>query len=187
MDELASDDFLVGYYLLRQARTLMTKAENTGNPKTYEQESAHNDLRRTVHGVIMNSWDIVYNLERSGQVAIEPGPFDCYEDQYDGRAKTYDGITSWKEFTEGYLARWIFGSFNPRKVDVDGSDIYCMLLSAKRTDGKHGLLGLALPFRTIDSMFADVRKQIAEARAEGDMSGMRTGRPEPSLVDPMSD
>ena len=185
IDGLANDDFLVGNYLLRQAMTLMANAENTEKPKTRKQETSHRDLQRMVYGLIANSWDIVYSLERSGKVEIEPEPFDCYEDPYDGRAKTYDGITNWKEFIEGYLDRWIFASFNPRKVDVEGSDIYCMLLKTKRTDGKQGMMGLALPFRTISSMFADVRRQIAEALAERAMSGMRTGRQEPSLLDPM--
>ena len=63
-------------------------------------------------------------------------------------------------------ARWIFASFIPLKVDVEGSDIYCMLLDAKRIDGTQGLMGLALPFGTISSMFAGARKQLAEALAE---------------------
>ena len=174
IEGLANDDFLVGNYLLRKAMTLMAKAENTEKPKTHKQETSHNDLRRMVYELIANSWHIVYSLERSGKVEIEPEPFDCYEDPYDGRAKTYGGITNWKEFIEGYRERWIFAPFNPSRVDVEGSDIYCMFLDARRIDGKQGTMGIALPFGTINSMFAGVRKQIAEALAERDLSAKRT-------------
>ena len=175
MERLANDDLLVGHYLLRQAVTLMGKAENIEDPKTREEEIPHNDLRRIVYGLIANSWNVVYALERCDKIEIKSKPFDCHEDPYDGQAKTYGGFTSWKELIDGYLEQWIFASFNPCKLDVEGSDTYCMLLSAKRNDGKQGLLGLALPFETISSMFADVRKQIAEALAERDLSALQTG------------
>ena len=141
----------------------MGKAENTRDPKTREEETSHNDLRRTVYELIANAWDMVYSLERSGGIEIKATPFDCYEDLYDGRAKAYYGFTTCKEFIDGYLEQWIFASPNPRKVEVEGSDIYCMLLAGKRIDGKQGMLRLVLPFRTISSIFADVQNQIAEA------------------------
>ena len=176
MERLANDDLLVGHYLLRQAVTLMGKADNTENPKTRQEEIPHNDLRRAVYELIVNSWDIVYELERCGKIDIKPKPFDCYEDTYDGQAKPYDGFTSWKELIDGYLEQWIFASSNPCKLDVKGSATYCMQLSGKRDNGKHGLLRLALPFRTIGSMFSDVRKQIADALAERNLSANRTER-----------
>ena len=70
MERLANDDLLVGHYLLRQAVTLMGKADNTENPKTRQEEIPHNDLRRAVYELIVNSWDIVYELERCGKIDI---------------------------------------------------------------------------------------------------------------------
>ena len=175
LKRLANDDLLVGHYLLRQAVTLMAKAENTQDPKTREEEIPHNDLRRTIYGLLANSWNVVYGLERSGKINVKPEPFECYEDPYDGQAKTHDGFTTWKELIDGYRGQWVFDSFNPSKVDVEGTDTYCMFLSARRNDGKQGLLGLVLPFRTISSMFADVRQQIGEALADGNPSAMREG------------
>ena len=175
VERLANDDLLVGRYLLRQAATLMGKTENTGKPKTYEEEIPHNDLRRTVYELIWDSWNVVYGLERCGRIHIEPQPFECHEDLFGGHTKTYDGITTWNELIDGYMAQWNFASSNPCRLDVEGSDIYSMLLSAKRTDGKQGILGLALPFRTISAMFVVVRKQIAEALAERDSQAIQTG------------
>ena len=168
MESLANDDLLVGHYLLRQAVTLMGKTENIQEPRTRAEEIPHNDLRRSVYELIANSWEIVYSLERNSKVQIEPEPFDCFEDPYDGRAKRYDRITTWTGLIDGYMEKWIFAPFNPSKVDVEGSDIYCMFLSAKRFDDKEGLTGLALPFSTISTMFAGVGKQIAEALAQRD-------------------
>ena len=176
MVRLASDDLLVGHYLLRQTITLMAKAENTEDPKTREDEIPHNDLRRTIYSLLANSWNIVYGLERSGKIELKPEPFECYEDPYDGQAKTYNGFTTWKELIEGYGEQWVFASFNPSKVNVEGTDIFCMFLSAGRNDGKQGLLGLVLPFRTMSSMFADVRGQIGQALVVGNPSAMREGQ-----------
>ena len=44
MERLASDDLMVGHYLLRRTETLIGKAENTVEPKTYEEEISYNDL-----------------------------------------------------------------------------------------------------------------------------------------------
>ena len=176
MERLANDDLLVGHYLLRQTMTLIAKAENTEEPKTYEQETSYNDLRRALHQLIANSWNIVYGLQRCGKIEIKPKPLDCYEERYNEPAKTYDGFTTWKEFNDGYGEQWIFASFNRRKINAEGTNTYCMLLSARRKDGKEGLLGLALPFGSISTMFADIRMQIAEALAEGDLPEKQPGK-----------
>ena len=44
MERLAGDDFLVIHYLLRQAESLMGKAENIEEPNTYEEAISYNDL-----------------------------------------------------------------------------------------------------------------------------------------------
>ena len=176
MERLANDDLLVGHYLLRQAVTLMAKAENTEDPQTLDEEVPHHELRRTIYGLLTNSWNVVYDLERSGKINVKPEPFECYENPCDGQAKAHDGFTTWKELIDGYPEQWVFASFNPRRIDVEGTDTYCMFVSAARNDDKQGLLGLVLPFRTISSMFADVRQQIGGALADGSPSAMREGQ-----------
>ena len=167
MERLANDDLFVGHYLLRQAISLMGKAEKTIDPESYEEEYPYYDLQRSVHWLIANAWAMVYSLDRSGKIEMTATPFDCYEELRGGRhGKTYDGITTCKEFLDGYLTQWTFAASIPYKVEVAGSEIHCVLLDAKRTDGKQGILGLALPFTTISSIFTDIQIQIAEALSQ---------------------
>ena len=176
MEKLANDELLVGHYLLRQAITFMGKLENTELPTTdrIEKEVVYQDLRRATYEIILDSWRLVYGLDRSGSIAIEPIPIECYLILSGGRTECYDRITTRKELVDRYGEKWKFGSFNPSRFEVNGSKTYCTQLTGNREDGKHGLLRLALPFGTIDSMFSDVRKQIADALVERDLSAKRT-------------
>ena len=172
IEKLANDELLVGHYLLRQAITFMGKLENMNRPTTdqYEKEMAYHDLRRATYEIILDSWRLVYGLDRSGNIVMEPKPIECYLILPGGRTERYHRITTRKELVDRYGGNWIFGSFNPSRFGVKGSEIYCTPLDGKREDGKHGLLRLALPFGAIGSMFSDVRKQIADALCERDLS-----------------
>ena len=162
IDRLANDDLLVGSYLLRRATTLMGRLINIQVPQTRKEEPRYHELRSAVHGIVANAWNLVYELERSKRVSIMPTALHCYEELTDEMSTRYERFTNWKEFTDGYSEQWVLARWNPRKVEVEGSDVYCMLLNARREDGKEGLVGLALPFSEITSVFADVQSQIAE-------------------------
>ena len=176
IEKLANDELLVGHYLLRQAITYMRKLENMNRPTTdqYEKEMAYHDIRRATYEMNLDSWRLVYGLDRSGNIVMESKPIECYLILPGGRTERYDRITTRKELIDRYGGKWIFGSFNPSRFEVEGSEIYCAPLDGKREDGKHGLLGMALPFRTIGSMSSDVRKQIADALSERDLLAKRT-------------
>ena len=171
MEKIANDELLVGHYLLRQAITLMSKLENS---ELTEKEIVYRDLSRETHELILNSWVLIYGLYRDGSIVIEPNPIECYLIQTEDRTGHYDRITTRKELVDCYREKWTFGFFKPIRFGVEGSETYCVLLDGAGEDEKHGLLDLALPFRTIDSMFSDARKQIADALSKRDVPANRT-------------
>ena len=178
MRRLATDDLLIACYLIRHTVTLLSKALKAEEPKSRQQELELGELRRSIYDYVDNAWDILCVLSDTGKVEMPQSSIDCYEDLYDKGSKRYDRFPNSREFVEGYLRTWRWRSSDPRLVEVEGLDTYCMLLHEIERKENGTIRGLAIPFETLIRLFKDFRQQIGQAHsnpANENWLGMNVG------------
>ena len=161
ISRLATDDLLVAHYLLRHAVTLLSKAVKTKEPQSRKEEIVLSEFLRSIYDFVANAWDILVDLSDTGKVEIPPSSIDCYENLYDEGSNKYPRFPTYREFVDGYLKIWRWASRNPRRVEIEGIETYCMLLQEIDPKENGTIRGLAIPFDTLISLFTAIRKQIA--------------------------
>ena len=111
LHQLATNDILIGRYLLRQTVTLLTTSGKAQVPKSYYVEMKQRDLLRTVNSLVMDSWGLVRELADAGQVEVAESPNDCYEESDTGEATPYHRFQNWREFFFGHMKAWMFAGY----------------------------------------------------------------------------
>ena len=162
MNRLAADDLFVAPYLLKRAITemhhLMAKPINkeiVSGPREVAE------LRRLNTGLILNSWDMVLNLQRAAKVEVHPSPIICYEGLYRRQGgRIYEGYRTTQELVDGYGKAWIWEAFNPSLYEIAGCATYCMPLHEIERKENGTIRGLDIPFNALIDLFKDVHNQV---------------------------
>ena len=163
MHRLATDDLLVAFYLMRHTVTLLSKALKAEEPKNRQEELELGELQLSIYDYVDNTWDILCILSDTEKVEIPQSSIGCYEDLYDKGSKRYDRFPTSQEFVDGYLKTWRWATSNPRLVEVEGQDTYCMSLTEIEPKENGTIRRLAIPFETLIRLFTAVRQQIGQA------------------------
>lgn len=158
--ELATDDLLIGRYLMRRSITLLTMAGKVATPQEYFQELRPNQLLRSATDLVVDSWELVRVLSDNGEIELAPLPFACYEKIRGGSAEPYYRFQNQREFFEGYGKVWIFASFVPQKMTIEGCELYCMLFDEIEEKENGGMRGLAVPFGLLIDLLSGVQSQL---------------------------
>ena len=165
--ELATDDLLIGRYLMRHSITLLTMAGKVPTPQGYFEELRLNQLLRSATDLVVDSWELIRVLSDNGEIALSPLPFPCYEEIDDGNAQSYDRFQNQREFFEGYGNVWTFASFVPQKMTIEGCELYCMLFDEIEKKENGTIRGLAVPFGSLIDLLSDVQSQLLAKEPEG--------------------
>ena len=165
MSRLATDDLLLAHYLMRNTVNLLSKALKAEEPKSRQEELELGELRKRIYDYVANAWNILCILSDTGKVEIPQSAIDCYEDLYDKGSKRYHRFTTSQEFVDGYLKTWQWATSNPRLVEVEGQDTYCMSFTEIERKENGTIRRLAIPFETLIRLFTDVRQQIGQAHS----------------------
>ena len=165
---LADDDFLVARHLMRKSTTMLRKAVNAKDeskdrgPRGYRYDV----FRRSLGAVVINAWHLMLRLVRSGQARTPAVNVDCYEldhEMWVERAVKTTRFATCSDLVDGYYRKWWWGPTNPRPVEIDNVDKYCMLLSGSEAGAKGPTTILAIPCETYARIFHAARLQLENA------------------------
>ena len=161
MRRLSDDDVFVARYLLRRTVTVLTRAMKGRG--LHEKAFGHKqgEYKREMDRLVLDSWDMLAKLLRAHRVEIPTAPVDCFEERHDdGKATAYPRFATCRELVEGYGRDWEWTMFSPDKLNIGGSEVWCMLLQERERKANGTIRGLAVPFATFVAIFKAVRGQL---------------------------
>ena len=158
---LAEDDRLVARHMMRKATTTLGK---TANAKDESMDRGPRGYRydvflQSLSAAVINAWHLLMRLVRSGETRIPAVNVDCYELHYRNqveRAAKDNAFTTCSDLVNGYARNWRWGPTAPRPIEIDGTDIFCILIQDRTTM-------FAIPCPTYAHIFDEVRLQLKNA------------------------
>ena len=161
MRRLADDDVFVARHLLRRTVTVLTRAMKGRGLRDKAFGHEQGEYKRQMSRLVLDSWDMLARLLGADRVEIPTAPVDCFEERDDdGKATAYPRFATCRELVEGYGRDWEWMGFSPDKLNIGGSEVWCMLLQERERKANGTIRGLAVPFATFVAIFKAVCGQL---------------------------